>query len=90
MEQFLCGLTLIEVCLPKLYLIFNRFGVLIRVKLRYATGVCWQSRYVLHKGIHTVNGGKLVLELFWELGNMVPRNPCELYLDNGSKYFDFC
>ena len=30
--------------------------------IRYTAGVCWQSRYVWHKGMYTIIGGKLVLD----------------------------
>ena len=48
--------------------------------------MCWQSRYyVWHKVMHTIIGGKLVLEGTWEPGKMVPKYLVELYLNNGSK-----
>ena len=46
-------------CVPSF---FSKFGVLIKNWVRYAAGVCWQSRYVWHKVMHTIIGGKLVLE----------------------------
>ncbi len=51
----------------------------------YATGVCWQNRYVWHKVMHTIIGGKLVLEGTLEPGKMVPEYLVEFYLDFESK-----
>ena len=47
--------------------------------------MCWQSRYVWHKGMNTIIGGKFVLEGTWEPGKMVPECLVELYLDMESK-----
>ena len=33
-------------------------GIILDFVAKVITIDCWQSRYVLHKGMHTINGGK--------------------------------
>jgi hypothetical protein len=54
--QFPYGMTL---CLCVCQAVSNyRSGVLIKIWIRYTAGVCWQSRYVWHRIMHTIMEGK--------------------------------